>query len=80
MIRKSLVAVAAFAALALLAATMPPIATTSAKELTDHRSKLFCAAKKPQKLPSSTPAPQQGDNRRKPIYYPPKTLKGKPMW
>jgi hypothetical protein len=78
MIRKSLVAIAAFAALALLATTIPP-ATASAKELTGTRSELPCAAKKPQKLRTATPPPQR-DNRRVPIFSSPKRLNGKPMW
>jgi hypothetical protein len=77
MISKSHVAVA-FAALALLATTLPP-AMASANAMTNTQSQLPCAAKKPQKL-LSAPTPQRRDNRRAPIFSPPKTLKGKPMW
>lgn len=79
MISKSLVAIAAFAALELLATTLPPT-PASANEPTSTRSQLACAAKKPQKLLSATPPPQRRENRRAPIFSPPKTLKGKPMW
>jgi hypothetical protein len=78
MIRKALVAVAAFVTLA-LASTIPPT-TASAKELTGSRSHLPCATKKLQKLRTVTPPPQRGENRRAPTLSPPKTLKGKPMW
>jgi hypothetical protein len=78
MISKSLVAIVPFAALALLAITIPP-AAASAKEMTSTRSQLPCAAKKPQKFLAATP-PQRRENRRAPIFTPPKTLKGKPMW
>jgi hypothetical protein len=77
--RKSLVAIAAFAAPALLAPAILPT-TASAKELTAAQS--LCAAKKPQKLGSTTAPPQRRENRRVPIGWPPKikTLDGKPMW
>jgi len=73
MISKSLVAISVFAALA-LATTLSPSATAATSP-----SQVPCAAKKPQKLLSSPP-PQRRENRRAPIFSPPKTLKGKPMW
>jgi hypothetical protein len=71
MTSKSVVAVTVFAALVLLGAPT----TVSSKEPTGT-----CAAKKPEKVRSTTPPPQSRDNRRVPIFSPPKTLKGKPMW
>jgi hypothetical protein len=79
MMRRPLVAIAAFVALAAVATTIAPTAT-SARESTGTRLQLPCAATKPQKLRSPAPPPQGRENRRKPIYPPLKTLDGKPMW